>query len=155
MKIIVGGLVLAATLGLAGCQSDDTKTTGNDTPAVVASPTPTPTKTVESRCVKVSAKRIADLSTGLDKSAGLTIASAQAVKSTDFKNVYMIAALLNGPGVKNQVGVWASNSLEEGGFFSVDGFALEFSDWADGPKSDANITLTSEGVDEAKDCAKG
>ena len=38
--------------------------------------------------------------------------------------------------------MWVTNRLKEArGFFSVNGFALEFSDWGDAPATDANFSL--------------
>jgi hypothetical protein len=38
---------------------------------------------------------------------------------------------------------------------SVNSMALEFSDWADGPKSDANLSEFDDGAHEALNCAGG
>jgi hypothetical protein len=71
----------------------------------------------------------------------------------------MIAADIQGTGLEGEgdLGVWASNALEpgQGIVMAVDAVAQEFSDWPDADTTDANITSSSDGVSEARDCAEG
>ena len=93
---------------------------------------------------------------GLTVTGGGTLRNGYAVKSDDFAKVYMVAADIQGTGMEgdNEIGVWATNSLDGAGLiFAVDGLAKEFSDWGRGDTSDAHITLSSDGVSEAKECA--
>ena len=39
-------------------------------------------------------------------------------------------------------------------YYSVDGFALQFSDWGDGTKTDAQLYQFDDGAQEAIECAK-
>ena len=78
---------------------------------------------------------------------GRSLGKAAAVKSEDYEDVWMVAAMIEGA---HDAGVWATNDLQGGGvIFSVDGFANQFSDW--GRLEGASIT--TDGADEAKDCA--
>jgi hypothetical protein len=89
-------------------------------------------------------------------SGGGTLRNGHAVKSNDFSKVYMVAADIQGGDMEGngEVGVWATNSLDGTGLiFAVDGFAKEFSDWGHGDTTDANITQSSDGAAEAKECA--
>jgi len=40
------------------------------------------------------------------------------------------------------------------GYFLVNGLALEFTDWADGPASHAHFTMRDDGAFEAEACVK-
>ena len=106
------------------------------------------------RCIPVDRAMLNGIATGLDPLTTGVLSNGWAVKSSDYKNVYMIAAVFRGAGFEN-VGVWASNSLQPGGglIMAVDGYAQEFSDWGDGDKTDARIRSTDDGVSEAKKCA--
>lgn len=108
----------------------------------------------EARCVDVPQKTMDAISEGL--TGGVRITSAAAVKSDDYAEVYMIAGELDGPGLEGEgdVGVWASNSLEPGGglTLAVDGVANEFSEWPDGRETDAQMSISDDGVSEARDC---
>jgi hypothetical protein len=144
------GLLVAAACG------------GNDEPnqqpqAKPAETTAAPTTTTpSSRCEKVSSALLNAIAEGLTVSGSGTLRSGYAVKSKDFSKVYMVAADIQGVGMEgtDEVGVWATNSLDgSGSIFAVDGFAQEFSDWGDGDTTDANITQSSDGVSEARECA--
>jgi hypothetical protein len=112
--------------------------------------------TAPSRCLDVPRALVDGIETGLTVTGGGSLRNARAVKSQDFAKVYMVAADIQGSGMEgpSDIGVWATNRLGEGGLiFAVDGFAKEFSDWSHGDQTDANITASSDGVQEAKDCA--
>ena len=154
--------VVACVLALVGCgggndaneqpQAIPAETTVATTTTTVA----TTTTTVPSRCEKVSSALLNAIAEGLTVSGGGRLRNGYAVKSKDFSKVYMVAADIQGAGMEgnSEVGVWATNSLDIGGLiFAVDGFAQEFSDWGDGDTTDANITQSSDGVSEAKECA--
>ena len=79
------------------------------------------------------------------------------VRSADFKKMYMVAADIQGPGLEGNedIGVWATNSLGDGGLtFAVDSVAQEFSDWGDGDQTDAAISESDDGVEQARSCAE-
>lgn len=109
--------------------------------------------TTESRCLPVPAGLGDGIGSGLE--SGITASNWQAVKSTDFEKVYMVAGKLSGPGMGDDtIGVWATNRLEAspGMILAVDGIAQEFSDWPDGDTTDAETSSTDDGVSEARDC---
>lgn len=85
---------------------------------------------------------------------GMKFVSAKAVKSPDFSKVYFIAMKFSATGVEDQVGVWASNSLEPGGglIMAIDGVAQQFSDWGPGSSTTAKISTVDPVVAVAKSC---
>jgi hypothetical protein len=140
-------VVLAACGGTETAESDN----GTESPQATAAPT-----TVTGRCEKVSSAVLNAIAEGLTVTGGGTLRGGYAVKSKDFSKVYMVAADIQGVGMEGngEIGVWATNSLDgNGSIFAVDGFAKEFSDWGHGDTTDANITQSSDGVSEAKECA--
>ena len=128
----------------------------------VATPTPaasvaTPTSTAStSRCLAGSARKLKSI-LPLTAYGGGTLRDAWAVKSSDYSSVWFIAAEMDfdGAGGDGEIGVWATNDLEPVvGFFSVNSLALEFTDWADGPSSDAQLSMSDDGASEAEECVK-
>ncbi|PFG17912.1 hypothetical protein ATK74_2490 [Propionicimonas paludicola] len=87
---------------------------------------------------------------------GMTFVSAKAIKSPDFSKVYFIAMKFSATGVEDQVGVWASNSLEPGGglIMAIDGVAQQFSDWGPGSSTTAKISAADPSVAAAKSCLR-
>jgi hypothetical protein len=125
----------------------------SSTPA--ATPQPTPAATVE-RCITVSSKKLSNIAVGLTVTGGGTLTNGYSVKSTDYAELYFIAAVIDGPGMgKGVVGIWASNRLEanDGLIFAIDSYAGTFTDWGLGSTTDANITQTDDGAEEAARCA--
>ena len=146
-------LLACAIFMLAACSETDTAGGDNRTESPQAT---APATTVTGRCEKVSSALLNAIAEGLTVSGGGTLREGYAVKSNDFAEVYMVAADIQGTGMEGggEIGVWATNSLDGGGsIFAVDGLAKEFSDWGDGDTTDANITQSSDGVSEAKECA--
>jgi hypothetical protein len=142
-----------ATFMLAACSGTGTAESNNRTQSPEAPAAPT---TVTGRCEKVSSAMLNAIAAGLTVDGSGTLCNGYAVKSDDFSKVYMVAADIQGVGMEgtDEVGVWATNSLDGSGLiFAVDGLAQEFSDWGDGDTTDANITQSSDGVSEAKECA--
>jgi hypothetical protein len=150
IRLLAAGIVIAtlAACGGTGTTEGDNRT---ESPQVTGPPT-----TVTGRCEKVSSALLNAIAEGLTVSGSGTLRGGYAVKSKDFSKVYMVAADIQGTGMEgdNEIGVWATNSLDGAGLiFAVDGFAQEFSDWGHGDETDANITQSSDGVTEAKECA--
>lgn len=142
-----------AALVLAACSGTETAESNNRTESPEATGPPT---TVVGRCERVSSAVLNAIAEGLTVSGSGTLRNGYAVKSKDFSRVYMVAADIQGVGMEGEgeVGVWATNSLDGTGLiFAVDGLAKEFSDWGHGDETDANITQSSDGVSEAKECA--
>jgi hypothetical protein len=151
LAAVVGMLALAACGG-----NDDNEPQAKPAETTVAPTTTAPPTTVASRCEKVSRALLDGIAEGLTVTGGGSLRNGYAVKSNDFSKVYMVAADIQGAGMEGtgEVGVWATNSLELGGLiFAVDSFAKQFSDWGHGDETDANITPSSDGVSEAKECA--
>ena len=78
----------------------------------------------------------------------MTPAKAAAVKSAKHADIYYLAIRFSGPGVGNEVGIWATDGLEGGYAYSVDGFAEGFSGL---PKMDG-FSVTDAGAQAAKAC---
>lgn len=112
-----------------------------------------------SRCEPVAIEVVSAIETGLTVGGGGSLTNAQAVRSDDFERVYFVAADLQGAGMNGSgpVGLWATNQIDaEGGLiFAVNSMAKEFSDWGHGDTSDARITDSDDGAEEAVDCAGG
>jgi hypothetical protein len=151
-------LLIAASLlvGLVVVGCGGTEAGDNNSTTQQPKPQATTPQTEPSRCEKVSSVVLNAIAEGLTVSGSGTLRGGYAVKSNDFSKVYMVAADIQGTGMEGngEVGVWATNSLDgNGSIFAVDGLAKEFSDWGHGDTTDANITLSSDGVSEAKECA--
>jgi endonuclease YncB( thermonuclease family) len=110
------------------------------------------------RCEDVPQALVDGIASGIKPETGATLRGAQAVRSEDFDKVWFIAADLEGPGLDgpDQIGLWATNSLEAGSglIFSVDGTAKEFTDWGDGGQTDAHLSTNDDGASEAKACVQ-
>lgn len=80
-----------------------------------------------------------------------------AVRSNDYERVWFVAAEITGPGIepKQAIGLWAINGeLDEPGIIlSVNGFALEFTEYPDGSTTDAQTSQFDDGAQEALACA--
>lgn len=147
----------ASILIIAACSS------GGDTASESAAPTDaqraaegsrTPTSTPEAPdgCLEVAGSKLEGIATGGE--TAITPVAGAAVKSPDFAKVYFIAMEFSAEGIPDQVGVWASNSLDAGSgiIMAVDGFAQEFSDWPDADATDAQISKADPSVAAAKEC---
>jgi hypothetical protein len=152
MRRTAAVLFALATVTACGGGSDPT---ASSEPTATKSATPTKASTPKAtRCVVVALADMQRIATGAEKDVGkMTFTKAAAVKSNDFSSVYMIAGRFTAPGV-DEVGVWATNALPIGSglLMSVDGFAKQFTVWPDADKTQAKISSTDDGVDEAKDC---
>lgn len=126
--------------------------------AACRAPQGAPAQPTADACLPVPPAKIANIAQGLTVSGGGTLdaATARAVRSTDYAEVYFIAAEIEGSGMEGagHIGVWASNSLEPatGMILAVSGFATEFSDWPDGATTDAQLSSGAAGAQQAKAC---
>jgi hypothetical protein len=112
----------------------------------------------ESSCERASRKLLNAIASGLEVDGGGRLRNGFVVRSGDFEKVYMVAADIQGPGLEggDDIGVWTTNSPQaEGVIYAVDAVAQEFSDWGDADQTDAAITQSADGVDEARSCAEG
>jgi hypothetical protein len=104
------------------------------------------------RCSAASSALLSAIEQGLTVSGGGSLSGGQVVRSDDFENVYFVAARIEGEGMSDAVGVWATNDQAGGGsIFSADALASEFSDWGEGP----GFSSSDDGFEEARDCAGG
>jgi hypothetical protein len=99
---------------------------------------------------------LTSIATGLTVSGGGDLIQGWTVRSTDHQNAYYVAAQITGPGISSPIaGIWATNRLDGTGLIlSVDAFAKEFSDWADGGLTDAALSIADEGADRVRQCAR-
>jgi hypothetical protein len=156
-------LAAAALLALgSACGGGDG---GNDSAAPKATtttraePPPATTADESSRCKKVPPGLVKAIESGLTVTGGGKLTNAWAVKSEDFKRVYFISADIDGTGLEgpDDIGTWAkSGPLRVGGglILSVDSVANEFSDWGDGRKTDAQLSISDDGAEESQDCVQ-
>ena len=126
------------------------------TPGASSSPKPNESAAPSDRCIAVSAAKLESI-LPLTATGGGTLRNGWAVKSSDFSKIWFLAAEMDFAGAEGngEIAVWATIDLEPVvGFFSVNGLALEFTDWADGPASDAQLSMSSDGASEAEACVK-
>jgi hypothetical protein len=154
---IGASVLLFVAIGATSPASSRTDTGNNPTPGTSSKPTPNESSPPSNRCIAVSATKLESI-LPLTATGSGTLRNAWAVKSSDFSKVWFLAAEMDfsGGGEGNgQIGVWATTDLEPVvGFFSVNGLALEFTDWADGPASDAQLSMSDDGASEAEACVK-
>lgn len=141
-----------------GARTDEAVTPALSAPSESAE-VQTDSSELESRCVPASQAQIDRVRVGVKGvQESNDITSVYAVRSNDYERVWFVAAEITGPGIqpKDAVGLWAiSGELDEPGLtLSVDGFAKEFSDWGDGTKTDAELSMFDDGAQDALDCAK-
>jgi hypothetical protein len=159
MRVSVATLC-AATIALAGCGESSENAAGDrnaadDNPRSVMTAAPS---AAAPNCGRASAALINAIETGLEVDGGGSLRRGFIVRSKDFSKVFMVAAEIDGSGLrqKGDVGVWATNSRQgDGLIMAVDAVAQEFSDWGDADKTDAAIESSADGVAQAKECAEG
>jgi hypothetical protein len=109
--------------------------------------------TQPTRCQTVPSAAIEAIETGLEN--GLSLRDAFAVRSRDYKRVFMVSADIQGPGFEgtDDVATWGLNQLAQPqSVFSAENLAEEFSDWGplpDGSPADDGISESGECVREA------
>lgn len=107
-----------------------------------------------SRCQEVSRELLRTIAGGAPDRLRITPLAGFAVKSREYQQLYMIAMKFSVPGVGEESGVWASNSLQpgEGLIIAVDDFAQNFTQWPAGDTSSFKISPADDGVEEAEIC---
>lgn len=147
-------IAATAAISLAACGEDAGQGSTTDAPTRTTTPAATKAKPF---CQKASRKLLAAIGAGLQVDGGAGhLKRGSVVKSGDFSKVYIVAAEIDGPGLKGDgdVGVWATNSTTADGLIlAVDSAAKEFSDWGDADKTEAAIDQSADGVSEAEACA--
>jgi hypothetical protein len=116
------------------------------------------TSTANTRCVSSSSAQLDSIRAGVkDIDPNNDVKTGWAVKSNDFDNVWFVSAKIYGTGMKNGSGpgVWAVSGDQNspGMILSVDGYAKQFSSYPDAGKTDASITMSDDGANEAQSCA--
>jgi hypothetical protein len=111
------------------------------------------TTTASSRCVAAGSPLMATLQDGM--LGGATVTNGFYVRSKDFQEVYMVGARLSGPGLDGtDIGIWATGDKDgKAGFVGIDGFAHQFSNWANGSTMKDPISQFADGAQEAEGCA--
>lgn len=129
-------LVCAAGVLLAGCGGGSS---GGSSPST------------SSRCEVVS-KKVVDTILSEPKGGPMTVVKSAAVKSTSFKQVWMVALSFTVPGVSDRhTGVWAVNSIDKPDLITaVDGFAQNFTGWQTASKRGVNGN--DDGIKQAREC---
>jgi len=147
-------LSLALAIALTACGAHGgADNGGTDGPVVTATPTSEPpaSEPQSSRCEPGSAALVSAIESGLTVTGGGSLSNAYVVKSGDFENVYFVAARIEGEGLSDSVGVWATNGpAGDASIFAAEAFAPEFSDWGEGP----GFTASDDGLSEARDCVE-
>ena len=149
-------LVLAGALAVGGCGESEESSSGGDAGGGSQDGGGSQGEQTAS-CRRAPETVLERIEAGLEVDGGGKLRNGYVVRSGDFKRVYMVAADIQGPGLEgnDDIGVWSVNSLGNGGFtFAVDKVAQEFSDWGDADKTDAAITASDDGVDQARSCAE-
>jgi hypothetical protein len=171
-KLVIGaaiGLLMICVLAVLLAPSDEdgeeslapTKIAASgatEVPLATKVPTSTnvPTAT-PSRCVVASPGQMEAIRSGVKSiQESNNVETGWAVKSNDFKNVWMVAAEITGPNLEDvtSIGVWAisGDPGSPGMILSVNGFAKEFTPYPDASETDANITIADDGVRQAEQC---
>ena len=167
VQIVVGVVVAVAVFG--GSSGDDESTTASGDDEVTSAPAvagaePDDSDDLPTRdCIPVPRVRMRGIETGLTVRGGSLRKEAFAVRSDDYKKVWMMAAELDAPGLEGigDVAVWATNqdptrTDEYGLTVRANGIAAEFSDWgaAARPGSPMDFQATDDGVAEAIECVE-
>lgn len=106
--------------------------------------------TAPTECEEVP-QRILDLISGDE----IEPIRGSAYRSPDYEKVYFVAIEFAAEGIPNQVGVWATTSIDPaqpGLTLAVDGFAQEFTSLPPANETEANISPADPGVEAAKEC---
>jgi hypothetical protein len=139
----------------SGCGEDDDDGSGSGGGETAGQEAP-----ASDRCDAAPKPLVDAIATGLTVQGGGTLRQAQAVKSEDFERVYFVSAEIDGAGMEGlgDIGTWAkSGPLRVGGglILSVDPAAIEFSDWGDGGKTDAQLSMEDDGAEASRECVEG
>lgn len=106
-------------------------------------------------CESVDQAVLDAIAAGAQDGTGLALTEGAAYRSPDHEKVYLVAATFTATGVEDQVGVWATNSIDPaspGIMMSVDGMAQQFTVWPVAEDTDAAISPADPSVTAARDC---
>lgn len=159
--IVVVGLIVLGML--FGGEEEDTSPPEQDDGGI-ASDTSSPDEPKEQSadCLKAHPTVVKAIGTGLKKKTQAKIVGEGfAVRSDDYKKVWMVAAELDGPRLEGEgdIAVWGTNedpskANSSGLILQANGMAEEFSVWgaAAQPGSAADLSPADHGVAEAAEC---
>lgn len=141
--VVVAVLAVVAVVALSATADGDQSETES-----ASSSTPSFT------CRDVPSEMIDVLEKGLTAHGDARLEGGQAVLSNTHSQLYYIATRLYGPGLDGDVLIFASNSLDpaSGLKMTVNSTAEEFTDWAVGRESDAQVTGFDDGAQAAESC---
>ena len=120
-----------------------------------------PTETARealARCENVSDAYVQDLASGITL-PGISLRDAQAVRSKDYKQIWFVAADIEGPGLSgpNQIGIWSTDSLVavsiSGGandLYAVNDLARQYTEW--GLDAKLPVSKDADGISQATAC---
>jgi hypothetical protein len=114
--------------------------------------------TTETRCLSVSRAVTRALQKNLTTSGGpWRIERAAAVRSDDFKKVYFISAVIDGTGIDDVIGTWATKSLSPRptDLIPAESIADEFSTYTPDQGGSSKMDLgglDNDGAQESRDC---
>jgi hypothetical protein len=139
--IIIGALVVVIVGAVV-------LTRDNNEPQMSSAPTQ---ETATPHVVRPVDQALLDaIASGEEEGVGMVPVRGAAVRSADYEKVYFVAMEFSATGIENQVGLWATNDLgADGLIFAVDGTAKAFTSWGHGDQTDANMTIFSDGAQEA------
>lgn len=107
-------------------------------------------------CLPVDEQLIQDIASGLTGGANALWENARAYRSGAHRNGFFVATEIDGSGLMDvgDYGVWLTNSIDgpSGMILSVSAAAIEFSDWGDASRTDAEATMADPGAREAVEC---
>lgn len=108
----------------------------------------TSTSSKASRVITASAEQIERINFGMKE--GYTLSNIKTIKSKDFDNVYFVGGIIKRErsGSLN-VGIWATGGKANISMsYSVNSNAINSSDYPDGKKTQAGITMYDDGISE-------
>lgn len=156
IAIVIFAALLPETTPAATPTIETVSTTGSS--PIIVDPTQTLQPAQSSRCLPASPQQMEYIRAGIQGvQQSNDVLPGFAVRSNDYERVWFVAAEIIGPGIepKQAIGLWAINGeLDQPGIIlSVNGFALEFTEYPDGSATDAQISQFDDGAQEALACA--
>ena len=105
-------------------------------------------------CMPLSTELMHAIMDGARRGTGMKALGGSVVRSDDFPNIFIVAMTFSATGVSTHVAVFATDSLHPDGIvMSVSEFAEHLTIWPDSNDMKPEVTIISDGVDEAMTCA--
>jgi hypothetical protein len=103
------------------------------------------------RCAPASSQLLSAIEKGLTVSGGGSLSNGQIVRSDDFEQLFFVAAHIEGAGISDDIGAWATNDATGRGYiYSANALAAEFTDWGRRP----GFSRSEQGLRVAKACTR-